>query len=291
MRSFHRNLCFTAALALAAARAAATTAAVVTRPTRLRSRPSPSTVPRSPAPSLMAAPIRMALTTSTTWAWDFGGDGTVGRSRARPTPLRADGTYDVALTVTDAGGATNSVDPDRDGLDHSDGQHASDRGLQLHLLSLECAPSPTAAPIPMRHHRDLGLGLRRRRPPRPSRTRCTPTRHHRARHDFDVTLTVTDDDGDTDAVDQEVTVAPAGQTLRRRQGTLRCLTLTDAMRRVTVTLTSRRLHRGRQHPDHHRAGPDTTVFDDGCNTPDGDQLRSERWRGQCSPPAPTIVPR
>ncbi len=73
--------------------------------------------------------------------------------------------------------------------------------------------------------------------------------------DFDVALTVTDDDGGTDTVTKTVAVAPPAQTVcDNGSGTfVECgLVLTNA---ATVHGDDHqpRLHRGRQHADHHRA--------------------------------------
>jgi PKD repeat protein len=262
MRSFHRNVCFAAALFLAAACGDDNGGGG-----------GPTNEDPVAAFTFNCNALACTFTDGSTdpdgnddidtWSWDFGGDGTSDEQSPAHT-FSAAGTYDVELTVTDAADATNSVtqqvtvtttanvNPTADfdficnaeECTFTDNSADSDGTIASYAWDFgDTETSTEADPV----HTYAGV------------TELT---------DFDVTLTVTDDDGGTGTVTKTVAVAPPAQTTcdDGLGNQVECgLTLTNAAT-VVVEVTSRDCTAEGNtliitEPD----DPDSVVFDDGCS--------------------------
>jgi len=260
MRSFHRNLCFMAALSVAAAACGDDDG----------NGGGPDN--RDPVAAFTFDCELLACTFTdgstdpdgagdiTEWSWDFGGDGTSDQQSPSHT-FSAPGTYQVTLTVTDAAGATNTSAAQAVAVSDVAVPTAA---FTFTCASLECtftdASTPGGGAI-TQWAWDFG------EPGSADNTSTeqnpTHTYAFSEQTEVTVTLTVTDDAGETGTTTQTFNVSPpAGLTC---DGVDCSLTLTqDAS--VTVTLTSAECE----------AVGNTfviltpvldTLFTDGCNTP------------------------
>ncbi len=267
MRSFHRNLLFTVALAWAGGACGGDNG---------------NNPPDNQAPvadfSFSCTALACTFTDESTdpdgaddidtYAWDFGDAGTSAEQSPAHT-FAAAGAFDVALTVTDAAGETSTstqtvtvststvnLPPTADftficnaeECTFTDGSGDTDGTIASYGWDFgDGTTSAEASPV----HTYAGL------------TELT---------DFDVTLTVTDDDGDTDAITQTVAVAPPAQTVCENPSGdfVECgLTLTNAAT-VTVTITSLDCTADGNTLVITAPDPDETVFTDGCSQTAGD---------------------
>jgi PKD repeat protein len=257
MRSFHRNLSFMAALSLVGGACGGDgngtgnetpTAAFTFECTLLACNFTDTSTDPDGASDI------------TSWSWDFGGDGTSEEQSPAHT-FSAPGTYQVTLTVTDAGGASNTSAAQA--VTVSAG--APTAAFTFECASLECTftdASTDSDGTVASWNWDFGeVGS-----PDNTSTEQNPAHTYSFTENTEVTvtLTVTDDEGNTGTTDSTFTVAPpAGLTC---DGIDCVLTLTsDAS--VTVTLES---------ADCEAEGNTfiiltpvlDTLFTDGCNSPD-----------------------
>jgi len=269
MRSFHRNLCSTAALLVVAAACGGDDG-----------NGGGGNGNEDPVAAFTVNCDALACTftdTSTdpdgddtieSWSWDFGGDGTADVQNPTHT-FSAANTYQVTLTVTDADGATNSVTNDVEVTTTANVAPTAD--FEFICNAEECTftdqSSDTDGTIAS-YAWDFG--------DTETSTEADPVHTYTGiteLTDFEVTLTVTDDDGATGTITQTVAVAPPAQTTcdDGSGNQVECgLTLTDAAT-VRVTITGRDCTADGNtlvitEPDE----PDTVVFDDGCSLNVGD---------------------
>jgi PKD repeat protein len=203
------------------------------------------------------------------WSWDFGGDGDSEEQSPAHT-FSAAGAYDVVLTVTDAGGATNSATQEVTVTATANVNPTAD--FEFICNAEECTftdqSSDTDGTIAS-YSWDFGDGSE-------ASTEADPVHTYEGiteLTDFEVTLTVTDDDGGTGTVTQTVAVAPPAQTTcdDGSGNQVECgLTLTAAAT-VRIEITGRDCTAEGNtliitEPDE----PDAVVFDDGCTLDVGD---------------------
>lgn len=278
MRSFHRNLCFVAALSLAAACG------------DNGGNGGPTNEDPVAAFTFDCDLLACTFTDGSTdpdgnddiesWAWDFGGDGTSTEQSPAHT-FSAEGDYEVELTVTDAAGATNSLTQTVSVSTTPPVNNPPAAAFTFDCLSLDCSftdasTDPDAGDAVVAWAWDFGDGN--------TSTEQNPAHSYSVTvpDTFTVTLTATDEGGETDVATDEVIVAPPAIC----EGASCDLTLAaDAT--VTVELTSvgctadgnvlRIL-----------APVDTTLFTDGCNTPEGTTF--ELGDGQVFTSGTAIVP-
>ena len=195
------------------------------------------------------------------WSWDFGDEAT--STDQNPThAFAAAGDYDVSLTVTDAAGATNTVtEVVTVSTDGTGTNTAPTADFSFSCSSLDCtfinaSTDPDADPLT--YEWDFGDGA--------TSTDEDPTHGYTVTvaDTFTVTLTTRDDAGGEDAVSQDVIVAPPAVC----EGASCDLTL-QADATVTVTLTSVGCTAA-GNTLRILAPVDTTLFTDGCNTPEGE---------------------
>jgi PKD repeat protein len=236
MRSFHRNLCSTAALLIVAAACGGDGGN------------GGGNGNEDPVAAFTVNCNALACTftdTSTdpdgddtieSWSWDFGGDGTSDEQSPVHT-FSAANTYDVTLTVTDADGATSSVTNEVEVTTTANVAPTAD--FDFICNAEECTftdqSSDTDGSIAS-YAWDFG--------DTETSTEADPVHTYAGVTDlteFDVTLTVTDDDGATGTITQTVAVAPpAGTVCEDSPGEFVPCTLDieeDAV--VTITLTSK----------------------------------------------------
>jgi len=202
----------------------------------------------------------------TSWAWDFGGDGE-STDQSPAHTFSAAGTYDVALTVTDAAGATNSI------------TH------QVTVSTTQCNQPPTAAFTPAcnglectftdgssdadgtiaSYLWDFGDGQ--------TSEEASPTHTYAAAGEVTVTLTVTDNGGATDEVSQTFDVnTPSG--LECSDGSPDCELPIEADAVVSWQITSSECELTGNTFKVIITPPtgtpvEETLFTDGCNEPVG----------------------
>jgi PKD repeat protein len=267
MRSFHRNLCFVAALSLAAACGDDNGGGGPTN--------EPPVADFTFSCDALACEFTDGSTDPDgnddieTWAWDLGDAATANVQGPVTHEYAAAGTYTVTLTVTDVAGGTDEVSQEvvvtttanvpptaeftflcnAEECTFTDGSEDTDGTIASYAWDFgDGNVSTEASPV----HTYSGI------------TELT---------DFDVTLTVTDDDGAANSVTKTVAVAPPAQTTcdDGSGNQVECgLTLTNAAT-VRVTITGRDCTADGNtliitEPD----DPDTVVFDDGCSLNVGD---------------------
>jgi PKD repeat protein len=199
------------------------------------------------------------------WAWDFGGEGT--SADQSPTfTFSAEGAYDVTLTVTDAAGATNAVTQEVTVSNTPNVAPTADFDFvcNAEVCTFTDASTDTDGTIAS-YAWDFG-DTETSTEENPEHTYAGVTELT----NFDVTLTVTDDDGATGTVTTTVAVAPPAGTVCEDAGGdfVPCTLDIDDEAVVTVTITS---------ADCTADGNtllitnpiQATVFDDGCNEPIG----------------------
>ncbi len=261
MRSFHRNFCFLAALTLAAGCGG-------------DDGPTPPTNEDPVAAfTFNCNALACTFTDGSTdpdgatdiesWSWDFGGDGTADVQHPTHTFSTA-GTYAVALTVTDAAGATNTATQNVEVTTTPNVNPTADFDFLCNAEECTFTDASTDTDGTIASYAwDFGDGN--------TSTEADPVHTYEnitALTDFEVTLTVTDDDGGTGTVTQTVAVAPPAQTVcdDGSGNQVECgLTLTNAST-VRVTIIGRDCTAEGNtliitEPDE----PDTIVFDDGCS--------------------------
>jgi PKD repeat protein len=195
----------------------------------------------------------------TGWSWDFGDDATSTEQSPAHT-YAAPGTYTVTLEVTDAAGATNSTSDDVTVTPPAENQ-APTAAFTFACSSLDCTfTNASTDPNPgdvLTYAWDFGDGN--------SSTQEDPSHSYSATaaDTFTVSLTTTDAGGLTNSVSQDVIVAPPAVC----EGASCDLTLADNAT-VTVTLTSVGCTAD-GNTLRILAPVDTTLFVDGCNTPEG----------------------
>jgi len=195
-------------------------------------------------------------------SWDFGGDGT--SEEPNPThTFSAANTYDVSLTVTDAAGATSTVNQDVTVTTTPNAPPTAD--FDFVCNAEECTFTDASADTDGAVEAwgwDFGDGTTSEEQS-PVHTYADITELT----EFEVTLTVTDDDGATNAISQTVAVAPPAQTVcDNGSGTfVECgLVLTNAAT-VQVTITSLDCTADGNTLIITAPDPDETVFTDGCS--------------------------
>jgi len=258
MRSFHRNFCFVAALALAAGCGG-------------DDGPTPPTNEDPVAAFTFSCDLLVCTFTDgstdpdgatdiTTRAWDFGDDATSEEQNPEHT-FAADGTYTVSLTVTDAAGATNTASQEVTVSSTPPVNTAPTAAFSFECLSLDCtftdgSTDPDAGDV-LTWQWDFGDGA--------TATEQSPTHAYTATvpDTFTVTLTVSDPDGATGTTSHDVIVAPPAVC----EGGSCDLTLQDDAT-VTVTLTSVGCNAD-GNTLRILAPVDTTLFEDGCHTTEG----------------------
>ena len=149
------------------------------------------------------------------YAWDFG-DGTTGSGATTTHTYASAGTYTVSLTVTDNGGATNTVTRRRSRPWRNVAPTASfTKTLAGALVSPSTASGSSDSDGTVASYAwDFGDAS--------TGTGATAQHTYAAPGTYTVTLTVTDNDGATATTTQSVTVLPANQlptavVLRRRR--------------------------------------------------------------------------
>lgn len=263
MRSFHRNLCFMAALTLVGAACGGD---------------DDGTDPTNQDPvaaftfdcELLACTFTDGSTDPDgnddieSWSWDFGGDGDSDEQSPAHT-FSAAGTYQVTLTVTDAAGATNTSAAQAVTVSTTPVNAPPTAAFTVECSSLECtfadASTDTDGTIA-----SYAWNFGEPASPDNTSTEASPTHTYTFTEltEVTVTLTVTDDDGDTGETTETFTVSPAaGLTCDG----VACSLELDSDATVTVTLTS---------SDCEAVGNTfviltpvlDTLFTDGCNTPE-----------------------
>jgi PKD repeat protein len=203
-----------------------------------------------------------------TYGWAFGGDGTSAEQSPAHT-FSAAGAYDVALTVTDAAGETNtSTQTVTVSASPVNTPPTADFTFVCNAEQCTFTDASTDGDGTIASYAwDFGDGN--------TSTEADPVHTYTGitvLKDFDVALTVTDDDGDTDVVTKTVAVAPPAQTVcDNGSGTfVECgLTLTNAAT-VRVTITSLDCTADGNTLIITAPDPDETVFTDGCSQTAGD---------------------
>jgi PKD repeat protein len=193
------------------------------------------------------------------WSWNFGDDATSTEQSPQHTYAAAN-TYTVTLTVTDVAGATNSTSEDVTVTAPAENQ-APTAAFTFSCLSLDCtftngSTDPDAGDV-LTYAWDFGDGN--------TSTEEDPTHTYTVTvaDTFEVTLTTTDAGSLSDVFSDSVIVAPPAVC----EGASCDLTL-QANATVTVTLTSVGCTAD-GNTLRIVAPVDTTLFDDGCNTPEG----------------------
>jgi PKD repeat protein len=254
MRSFHRNLNFVAALSFVGAACGGDggsgnetpTAAFTFECTLLVCNFTDTSTDPDGASDI------------TSWSWDFGGDGTSEEQSPAHT-FSAAGTYQVTLTVTDAGGASNTSAAQAVTVSTTPGNQAPTAAFTVDCASLECTfidGSSDADGTIASYAWDFGESGS----PDNTSEEQNPTHTYSfdANTEVTVTLTVTDDEGATGTTTQSFTVAPPAGFV---------LDPFTSPASVTVTLTS---------SDCEAVGNTfiiltpvlDTLFTDGCNSPE-----------------------
>ena len=216
----------------------------------------------------------------TGWSWDFGDDAT----STEPSPSHsyaAASTYTVTLTVTDADGATNSTSQDVTVTAPAENQPPV-AAFSFSCLSLDCeftnqSTDPNAGDA-LTYAWDFGDGA--------TATDEDPTHTYAVTvaDTFTVSLTTTDAGGLNNTVTHDVIVAPPAVC----EGGSCDLTL-QADATVTVELTSVGCTAG-GNTLRILAPVDTTLFTDGCNTPEGTTFTLDGPSGTVFTSGTTIVP-
>lgn len=216
----------------------------------------------------------------TSWSWDFGDDAT-SEEQSPAHSYAGAGTFTVTLTVTDAAGATNSTSQDVTVAPPAENQPPT-AAFAFSCLSLDCtftnqSTDPNAGDV-LTYAWDFGDGA--------TATDEDPTHTYSVTvaDTFTVSLTTTDAGGLNSSVSHEVIVAPPAIC----EGASCDLTLqADAI--VTVELTSEGCNAG-GNTLRILAPVDTTLFEDGCNTPAGTTFTLEGASGQVFTAGTAIVP-
>lgn len=259
MRSFHRNLSFLAALALAGVACGGDGG---TTPTN-----DPPVADFSFTCNALVCTFTNESTDPdgaadiTTYAWDFGDGGTSAELSPAHT-FSAAGPYDVALTVTDAGGESNTSTQTVTVSTTPTNTNPTAQ-FSFDCLSLACgftdeSSDSDAGDAVVSWEWDFGDGA-------PTETTQNPSHSYAVTvpDTFTVTLIVADNDGAADTTSNDVIVAPpAGCS----GGSCDLTLLADAT--VTVTLTGVGCTAD-GNTLRILAPVDTTLFTDGCNTPVG----------------------
>jgi PKD repeat protein len=195
------------------------------------------------------------------WNWDFGGDGTSDVQSPTHT-FTAANTYDVSLTVTDAAGATSTVNQDVTVTTTPNAPPTAD--FDFVCNAEECTFTDASADTDgtvESYGWDFGDGTTSEEQS-PVHTYAGITELT----EFEVALTVTDDDGATNTISQTVAVAPPAATVCD-DGTgdfVPCTLDITEEATVTITLTSRDCTAEGNQLD--IVNPiQETVFTDGCS--------------------------
>jgi PKD repeat protein len=194
-----------------------------------------------------------------TYEWDFGGDGTSGEQSPSHT-FSAAGAYQVSLTVTDAAGESNTSTQTVT-VSTSAVNTPPTASFTFECSSLDCtftdgSSDPDAGDV-LTWAWDFGDGV--------TSTEQSPAHSYTATvpDTFTVTLIATDADGAADTASNDVIVAPPAAC----EGVSCDLTLeADATVRITLTSVGCTAEGNTLRIT---APIDTTLFTNGCNTPEG----------------------
>jgi PKD repeat protein len=216
----------------------------------------------------------------TSWSWDFGDDATT-TERSPQHTYAAPGTYTVTLEVTDFAGASNSTSEDVTVTAPAENE-APTADFDFSCLSLDCTfTNGSTDPNPgdvLTYAWDFGDGN--------TSTEEDPTHTYgvTVADTFEVTLTTTDAGGLDAVFSDSVIVAPPAIC----EGASCDLTL-PANASVTVTLTSVGCTAD-GNTLRIVAPVDTTLFEDGCNTPEGTSFDLVGGTANVFDQGTTIVP-
>lgn len=280
MRSFHRNLCYAAALSLVAAGCGGDNG-------NGPGNTAPTAAFDAPTCALLVCTFTDASTDSdgsiASRAWTFeSGTPATSTEATQAVTFAAAGTYTVTLTVTDNEGATDDATQEVT-VSTTPGNTAPTAAFTVNCASLECTftdASTDADGTIATYAWDFGDAGS------PDNTSAeqnpTHTYSFSALTDVTVTLTVTDDDGLTNQTTQTFSVTPASG-LQCADGTPDCELAIDQDAKVTVTLVSSDCELSGNTfkvlitPPGGGTPVEETLFTDGCNTPAGTafQLQSD----------------
>ena len=173
----------------------------------------------------------------TSWDWDFGGDGE-SQDQSPTHTFTAAGTYDVVLTVTDAGGATNSV-THQVTVTTTPGNQPPTAAFTVDCASLECTFTDASTDPEDGTATSWSWDFGDPNAPTATSTEQNPVYTYTVTEltPVTVTLTVTDAAGATAQATQTFDVSPTAE-LECEDGTPNCELPIEADATVIATLTS-----------------------------------------------------